>query len=273
MQRYIFRAPIVRWYGLYFYQHLALEQAQVWLDQGPPPVVRHPSLVTVITALTGQHPTAEPTVALRMRQGDEALVVERQSEADTADLTVCVEQASFGLLRMVACMSPFTTRIAEQDLATFTLPGQRTIQTHAWLDEPGAYAYALLDRFSAQAWLAAGPYWSRLRHDVIRRALAQLTCSDILFQESGEAQSAAMVPGDQALVYHLAFPPGEARPKPYELDPRCYSLEYLLAQSEIGHLARLNDTFFEQHEEHFPYAQAVPRLRVRSAVQDIQMQQ
>src|SRR5258708_29709323 len=117
-----------------------------------------------------------------MRAGDEALVI--RGLVDTED----VEQARFALLRMVAGMTPFSMPITERDLAAFASPGQRSILMHAWLEEPGAYVYTLLDRFAAQIWLDAGPYQSWIRHDIVCRALAQLSArSNIPFQEEDQS--------------------------------------------------------------------------------------
>jgi hypothetical protein len=108
----------------------------------------------------------------------------------------------------------------------------RYILNSAVLTSFGRFGYQPMTAAEARAWLASGPFDSRIGYQETADALTALTGVPIDLNRT----LVQMAPGDEALVFRLVLPPGTARIQPG--DKGRLTPEFVLANCEIGLLRR-----------------------------------
>lgn len=108
------------------------------------------------------------------------------------------------------------------------------ILNSAVLTAQGTFRYTHVSREEAQAWFSAGPVVSTIGYQETAEALSQLLGSSV----DVNRVTIQMQPGDSALVFRLALPPGSPRIDPK--DKGRLGQEILAGHFELGLLERLS---------------------------------
>ena len=120
---------------------------------------------------------------------------------------------------------------------------------------PGQYSYRHIDIEEARRWMDAGPYQSNIRYRETAAALAILVKRPIDLR----AVVTHLQPGEEALVFRLAFPPGTDR-MPIK-DKGRISTSFILDHCEIGILERLPDGPAVPLDEYNELAERLRRIQ------------
>lgn len=108
----------------------------------------------------------------------------------------------------------------------------RYLLNSAVITAPGVYAYTLLDAQAARQWYAQGPVLSTIGYQETADALGELLGVSVPV----DRRTIQMEPGDEALVFRLAFPPGTPRIDPK--DKGALGRALLAGHYELGVLNR-----------------------------------
>lgn len=104
----------------------------------------------------------------------------------------------------------------------------RYILNSAVITGRGQYDYRHITIEEAKAWLHAGHWRSTIRYPETAAALAALVGIDVAVRN----EAVTMQPGDEALVFRLAFPPGAGR---IEVEKKgTLNTQFVLENCEIG---------------------------------------
>lgn len=109
----------------------------------------------------------------------------------------------------------------------------RYLLNSAVITAPGDYRYRIVGRDEARTWHAAGPVASTIGYPETADALAELLGQPVAV----DRRTITMAPGDEALVFRLAFPPGTPRIAPG--DKGALGRALLAGHYELGLLVRL----------------------------------
>jgi hypothetical protein len=109
---------------------------------------------------------------------------------------------------------------------------QRYLLNSAVITAPGSYEYVLLDQDAARDWLMDGEFISTCGYAETAQVLETLTGVPVPVNR----QTIRMEPGDEALVFRLAFQPGQARINPG--DKGALTPEFVRENCEFGILRR-----------------------------------
>lgn len=110
---------------------------------------------------------------------------------------------------------------------------KRYLLNSAVITAPGRYDYRLISAEEARAWASSAPWTSAIGYEQTAQALTIL-----LGQQVSENRTVlVMQPGDEALVFRLAFLPGTPRIDPQ--DKGRLAQEVLGGHFELGLLTRL----------------------------------
>lgn len=110
----------------------------------------------------------------------------------------------------------------------------RYLLNSAVITAPGDYRYRIVTPEAARAWHQAGPVVSTIGYEETATALGELMGSPV----SVDRRTITMAPGDEALVFRLAFPPGTPRIDPK--DKGALGRAILAGHYELGLLTRLS---------------------------------
>lgn len=110
----------------------------------------------------------------------------------------------------------------------------RYLLNSAVITAPGTYKYRLISVDEAKEWLARGEFISTIGYPETAEALHRLVGIAIPVNRT----TVKMEPGDEALVFRLAFKPGDPRPD-VALKGQL-GVEWILERSEIGLLQRID---------------------------------
>jgi hypothetical protein len=105
------------------------------------------------------------------------------------------------------------------------------ILNSAVITSPGRYEYRLVDAAAAKAWARDG-FQSTVGYEETAAALAELLGVPVPV----DRRTITMQPGDEALVFRLAFPPGTPRIDPK--DKGALGRAILAGHYELGVLVR-----------------------------------
>ena len=106
------------------------------------------------------------------------------------------------------------------------------ILSSAVVTAPGDYTYRLISVDAAEQWLRDRDWHSSIGYRETAEALSELTSIEVPY----DRRTITMRPGDEALVFRLALPPGSRRIEP--LAKSGLGRQYILANCEIGLLRR-----------------------------------
>jgi len=109
----------------------------------------------------------------------------------------------------------------------------RYILNSAVITAQGLYEYRLLTIEEAKEWLAKGPVISTIGYPETAEAFRRLFGIEVPVNRV----AIKMAPGDEALVFRLAFKPGD--PRPDAALKGHLGVDWLLERVEIGLLRRL----------------------------------
>lgn len=109
----------------------------------------------------------------------------------------------------------------------------RYLLNSAVITAEGTFRYRLLTPEQARAWATAGSFVSTIGYEQTAAALAELLGMPVAV----DRRTVTMKPGDEALVFRLALPPGMPRIDPG--DKGRLAAAILAGQYELGLLARL----------------------------------
>lgn len=109
----------------------------------------------------------------------------------------------------------------------------RYILNSAVITAPGEWRYSLITPAQARVWVEPG-FLSTVGYEQTAAALTQLLGVPV----SVERRTIVMLPGDEALVFRLAFPPGTPRIDPG--DKGRLSDAIMAGHYELGLLQRLS---------------------------------
>ena len=109
----------------------------------------------------------------------------------------------------------------------------RYILNSAVITAPGDYRYRLLTTEEAREWAEGGPWISTVGYEQTAEALSLLLGQPVPV----DRRVIVMVPGDEALVFRLVFPPGTPRIDP--ADKGRLREEVLAGHFELGLLMRV----------------------------------
>lgn len=106
----------------------------------------------------------------------------------------------------------------------------RYLLNSAVITSPGIYEYQIMSVEEAREWIADGPFTSTIGYQETAVALSSLLERNIVQNRT----TITMKPGDEALVFRLAFPPGTPRINPNDkgavlnaIDAKWYELGLL----------------------------------------------
>jgi hypothetical protein len=103
----------------------------------------------------------------------------------------------------------------------------------AVITAPGRYDYRLVTPQEAREWASRGPVRSTIGYEETAIALAELLKMPVAV----DRKTIQMAPGDEALVFRLALPPGTPRIDPK--DKGALGRAILAGHYELGLLVRL----------------------------------
>jgi hypothetical protein len=109
----------------------------------------------------------------------------------------------------------------------------RFLLNSAVITAPGDYRYTLVTAEEARAWAQRGPLVSTIGYEQTADALAELLGRPVPV----DRRTITMSPGDEALVFRLALPPGSPRIDPG--DKGRLSAALIAGHFELGLLTRL----------------------------------
>lgn len=110
----------------------------------------------------------------------------------------------------------------------------RYLLNSAVITAPGTYRYRLITVDEAKQWVSEGEFISTIGYPETAEALRRITGVDIPVNRT----AVKMEPGDEALVFRLAFKPGD--PRPDVAFKGQLGVEWILERCEFGLLERID---------------------------------
>jgi hypothetical protein len=127
--------------------------------------------------------------------------------------------------------------IAKRDSVVPTTKEEKSMRyvlNSAVITAPGRYEYRLLTADQAREWAKAGAFNSTIGYEQTAEALGQILGCPVAVNRT----TIQMTPGDEAIVFRLALPPGTPRIDPS--DKGRLSQAVLAGYYELGLLVRLD---------------------------------
>ena len=109
---------------------------------------------------------------------------------------------------------------------------KRYVLNSAVITSPGLYTYDLIDVKWAKRWLEEGDFESTIGYEETAEALKRLTGIEVPVNR----KTIKMERGDEALVFRLAFKPGD--PRPSAALKGNVGVDWLIERAEFGLLRK-----------------------------------